>query len=55
MATQKFLTLNRVTGVYKIGNKAVTFKEFWFMAKYLINTKKGCKVKDDKYILMYQC
>ena len=53
MAQIKYISYNRVTGEYKIGNKKVNFKEFWYMAKELIIKKPGCLIQDDKYLLMY--
>ena len=50
----KFLTYNRRTFVYSMGNKVVTPKEFWFAAKHLIVNKPGCLCQDDKNVLMYE-
>ena len=53
MAT-KFITYNRITFTHTIGNKIVTAKEWWYMAKWLIINKPGCKVQDDDNCLMYE-
>jgi hypothetical protein len=50
----KLMVLNRVTWEYKIGNKTASPKQWWYMAKHLIMNKRGCKVQDDNFLLMYE-
>ena len=52
MAT-KYVIYNRKTFIYKIGNKVVSAKEWWYMVKWLIINKPGCLCQDDDNLLMY--
>lgn len=50
----KIISYNRLLGTYSIGNKKVTAKEWWYMAKWLMINKPGCKIQDDRNCLMYE-
>jgi hypothetical protein len=49
----KLATLNRLSGQYKLNNKIVDGKKWWYHVKYLIINHPGCLMEDSREMLIY--